>query len=66
MATSVRVSARYADNGVGLTDASLVALAEHSRTIDIATLDERHFPRVRPLAGGDALRLLPRLLTRDP
>ena len=28
-------------------------------TIDIATLDERHFRAVRPLAGGKAFRLLP-------
>jgi len=60
MATCVRVSAQYADNGLGLTDASLVALAGQIATTDIATLDERHFRAVHPLTGGDAFRLLPR------
>jgi uncharacterized protein len=56
---AVDVAARYADNGLGLADASLVALAKHVGTISIATLDERHFRVVRPLAGGDAFRLRP-------
>ena len=55
----VRVAERYADNGIGLTDASLVVLAERLGTTDIATLDERHFRALRPLAGSDAFRLLP-------
>lgn len=59
IATSVRVAEQYADNGVGLTDASLVALGDHIGSTDIATLDERHFRAVRPLAGGDTFRLLP-------
>ncbi|MGH2872408.1 MAG: PIN domain-containing protein [Solirubrobacteraceae bacterium] len=58
--TSVRVAEQHADGGLGLTDASLVALADHVGTSDIATLDERHFRAVRPLTGGDAFRLLPR------
>jgi len=37
-----------------------VVLAEHVGTTDIATLDDRHFRAIRPLAGGDAFRLLPR------
>jgi predicted nucleic acid-binding protein len=57
---AVRVAERYADNGLGLTDASLVVLAERLATTDIATLDERHFRAMRPLAGGEAFRLLPR------
>jgi uncharacterized protein len=56
---AVPVAERYADNGLGLADASLVALAKHVETISIATLDERHFRVVRPLTGGDAFRLLP-------
>ena len=60
LAAAVRVAERYADNGLGLTDASLVVLAERLDTIQIATLDERHFRTVRPLTGGDAFRLLPR------
>ncbi len=59
IAAIVRIAERYADNGLGLADASLVALAERLDTIDIATLDERHFRAVRPLAAGKAFRLLP-------
>ncbi len=54
-----RVVDRYADQGLGLTDASLVALAQRLPTTSIATLDERHFRAIRPLEGGDAFRLLP-------
>lgn len=56
---AVRVAERYADTGLGLSDASLVVLAERLETISIATLDERHFRAVPPLAGGEAFRLLP-------
>lgn len=49
---------RYADLGLGLADASIVVLAGRYRTLDVLTLDERHFravtgPRNRPF------RLLP-------
>lgn len=57
--SAVKVAERYADTGLGLADASLVALAERLGTIEIATLDERHFRAVRPLAGGKAFTLLP-------
>jgi predicted nucleic acid-binding protein len=56
---------RYADLGIGLTDASLAILADRVGTIDIATFDERHFRAIRPLAGGDAFRLLPRDARRE-
>lgn len=46
-------------DGIGLTDASLVALASRLETIRIATLDERHFRSVRPLTGEAAFELLP-------
>jgi predicted nucleic acid-binding protein len=59
IASVVKIAKRYADTGLGLADASLVALAERLGTIEIATLDERHFRAVRPLAGGKAFRLLP-------
>jgi uncharacterized protein len=59
IASALTVAERYADTGLGLADASLVALAERLGTIDIATLDERHFRAVRPLTGGEAFRLLP-------
>jgi predicted nucleic acid-binding protein len=59
LAASVRVAERYADAGLDLADASLVVLAQRCETVVIATLDERHFRAVRPLAGGSAFRLLP-------
>jgi predicted nucleic acid-binding protein len=59
IASAVTVAERYFDMGLGLADSSLVALAERLGTIEIATLDERHFRAVRPLAGGKAFRLLP-------
>jgi predicted nucleic acid-binding protein len=59
IALSVTIAERYADNDLGLADASLVALAQRLETVSIATLDERHFRVVRPLAAGDAFRLLP-------
>jgi predicted nucleic acid-binding protein len=57
--TTVNVAERYADSGLGLADASLIALAERLGTTDIATLDERHFRAARPLAAGETFRLLP-------
>ncbi len=39
---------RYADLGLGGTDASLIALAERLGATRIATLDRRHFSVVRP------------------
>jgi predicted nucleic acid-binding protein len=44
---------------LGLTDASLLALAAHLQTIRIATLDERHFRALKPTSGGEAFILLP-------
>lgn len=59
ISTAVRIAEQYCDNGVSLADASLVALAERVDTTDIATLDERHFRAMRPLAGASSFRLLP-------
>ena len=56
---AVEVADRYADLGIGLTDASLIVLAGRVGSVDIATFDERHFRAVVPLEGGDAFRLLP-------
>jgi len=39
---------RYADLGLGGTDASLIVIAERLRVTRIATLDRRHFGVVRP------------------
>lgn len=48
----------YADLPLGVTDASLIALAERHRVERIATLDHRHFRVVRP-AHRDAFELVP-------
>jgi len=34
---------------IGVTDAANVVLADHYRTTDLLTLDQRHFRRLRPL-----------------
>ena len=49
---------RYADLDLGLADASLIVLAERHATLDILTLDERHFRAVRG-PGRRPFRLLP-------
>ena len=49
---------RYADQDVGLADASNVILADRHRTRTIVTLDHRHFDVLRPLGGG-RFRVLP-------
>lgn len=49
---------RYADQDVGVADASNVILAECYRTRTIVTLDHRHFDVLRPLNGG-RFRILP-------
>lgn len=56
---SAELADRYADSGIGLTDASLVALAGRVGSLDVATFDEQHFRVVRPVQGGAAFRLLP-------
>ena len=58
-AAAAEIAERYADLGLGLTDASLVALAGRIETVGIATFDERHFRAVRPMSGAGAFRLLP-------
>lgn len=52
------IADRYAEIGLGLTDASLVALAGRLETTRIASFDERHFRAVAPLNGG-SFELLP-------
>jgi predicted nucleic acid-binding protein len=49
---------RYADLDLGLADASNVVLANRHDTLDVLTLDERHF-RVLRGTGGRPFRLLP-------
>ncbi|MGQ0466567.1 MAG: type II toxin-antitoxin system VapC family toxin [Sporichthyaceae bacterium] len=48
IARMVELVETYADLGLGSTDASVVAIAERLEVIDVATLDRRHFPVVRP------------------
>lgn len=43
---------RYADQEIGLADASIVVLARRHATRTVATLDRRHFDVLRPLDGG--------------
>jgi uncharacterized protein len=49
---------RYADQNIGVADASNVILAERYRTRTIVTLDRGHFDVLRPLSGG-RFRILP-------
>jgi uncharacterized protein len=43
---------RYRELRIGVTDASLVVLAEQYQTRSVLTLDRRHFDALRPLDGG--------------
>jgi predicted nucleic acid-binding protein len=59
IASAVAVATEYADGELGLTDASLVGLADRVETTDIATFDQRHFRSLRPISGVGAFRLIP-------
>jgi hypothetical protein len=52
IAVAVDVIAKYADQQVGLADASIVVLADRYKTKEVLTLDRRHFEVLRPLSGG--------------
>jgi predicted nucleic acid-binding protein len=56
---TIAVARRHESMRLGLTDASLVALAGRLQTTSIATLDERHFRALRPAWGADSFTLLP-------
>ncbi len=58
IARASRIIGGYRDLQLGLADASIVVLAERHRTLDILTLDERHFRAVTG-PGGQPFRLLP-------
>lgn len=49
---------RYSDQNIGLADAANVVLAGRHDTLNILTIDERHF-RVLSGPGGKPFRLLP-------
>ncbi len=58
VAEARRIIERYAEQSIGLADASIVVLAQRHDTIDVLTLDERHFRVLR--AGADRpFRILP-------
>jgi predicted nucleic acid-binding protein len=59
ISAAIPVAETYADADLGITDASLVVLAERVETTDIATFDQRHFRAVRPTWGRDSFRLVP-------
>lgn len=48
LVAAIGVMERYSDLGVGITDASLVVLAERYRTRTILTLDQTHFRLLCP------------------
>jgi len=50
--------ADFPDHAIGVTDASLVVLADRYQTARIATLDRRHFSMLRTL-DGEPFTLLP-------
>lgn len=52
------VMVKYADQQIGLADASLVVLAARHRVRDLLTLHHRHFTVIRPPTGR-AFRLWP-------
>lgn len=56
---TVAVANRYEAMDLGLTDASLVALAARLQTTHIATLDERHFRTLKPPYGSETFTLFP-------
>ena len=58
VARAASIIERYADQRVGIADASIVILAERYRTRTVVTLDHRHFGVLRPLDGG-RFRILP-------
>jgi len=58
LAQAQAVVERYADQSIGLADASIVILAARYQTRTVVTLDRRHFGVVRPIDGG-SFKMLP-------
>jgi predicted nucleic acid-binding protein len=58
LARARAVVERYADQTIGLADASIVVLAARYQTRTVVTLDRRHFGIVRPIDGG-SFEILP-------
>jgi predicted nucleic acid-binding protein len=58
IARASEIIRQYRDLQLGLADGSLVVLAERHGTLDILTLDERHFRAIAG-PGGRPFRILP-------
>ena len=58
LAEARTVVERYADQSIGLADASIVILAARYQTRTVVTLDRRHFGVIRPIDGG-SFEILP-------
>jgi predicted nucleic acid-binding protein len=58
VAQAVAIAERYADQRIGLADASIVVLAARYNTTRVLTLDHRHFRAMKPL-HAPAFTLLP-------
>jgi uncharacterized protein len=56
--SAAAVIRRYEDLQIGLTDASIVVLADRYQSVDVLTFDSRHFRAIRG-PGGRPFRLLP-------
>ena len=63
LSRAMEIDRRYANLGLGLVDASIVALAERLGIRRLATRDIRHFAAVR-LQDGSAFELV--VLPTDP
>jgi predicted nucleic acid-binding protein len=53
-----RIVTKYRALGIGLADASIAVLSARYETVDVLTLDERHFRAIRP-APRKFFRILP-------
>jgi predicted nucleic acid-binding protein len=53
-----RIVAKYRTLAIGLADASIAVLSARYDTLDVLTLDERHFRAIRP-APRKSFRILP-------
>jgi predicted nucleic acid-binding protein len=58
IATALGVIRRYGELGIGLSDASIVVLAERYNCLNVLTLDHRHFRAMTSISGAP-FRLLP-------
>jgi predicted nucleic acid-binding protein len=58
IARAGEIMRRYEDLQIGLADASIVVLAERHATIEVLTLDLRHFRALR-VGGRKRFRILP-------